>query len=119
MIVRTLLLIMSLTPSVLFSADANPEPPRAPEVDHREVRHGETVVDPYFWLREKTNPEVRKYLDAENAYTEVMTKHLMPFADALYREMLSHIKQTDLSVPVRRGDYFYYTRTEEGKQYPL
>ncbi len=119
MIVRTLLLIMSLTPSAILSDTANPEPPRAPQTDHREVRHGETVVDPYFWLREKTNPEVRKYLEEENAYTEAMTKDLAPFAGALYNEMLSHIKQTDLSVPVKRGDYLYYTRTEEGKQYPI
>ncbi|HEY7208750.1 MAG TPA: S9 family peptidase [Bryobacteraceae bacterium] len=111
---------MSLTTSaILPETESAPQPPLAPAVDHRETRHGETVVDPWFWLREKTNPEVRKYLEAENAYTEAMTKHLAPFADSLYQEMLSHIKQTDLSVPVRRGDYLYYARTEEGKQYPI
>lgn len=94
-------------------------PPVAPRLDHKEVRHGETVVDPYFWLREKTNPEVIKYLEAENAYTVAMTKDLKPFQEALYKEMLGRIKQTDLSVPVRRGKYFYYSRTEEGKQYPI
>jgi oligopeptidase B len=94
-------------------------PPVAPRVEHQEVRHGETVVDNYFWLREKSNPEVVKYLQAENAYTAEMTKDLQPFADSLYKEMLSHIKQTDLGVPVKRGDYLYYTRTEEGKQYPI
>jgi oligopeptidase B len=96
-----------------------PVAPVAPRVDHREVRHGATVVDNYFWLREKQNPEVRKYLEEENAYTEAMTKDLKPFADTLYKEMLSHIKQTDLSVPYRRGGYLYYSRTEEGKQYPI
>lgn len=96
-----------------------PAPPAALKIEHREVRHGATVIDNYFWLREKANPEVRKYLEAENAYTEAMTKDLTPFADALYQEMLSHIKQTDLSVPVRRGEYLYYSRTEEGKQYPI
>ena len=70
-------------------------------------------------MREKSNPEVIKYLEAENAYTEAMTKGLKPFEDALYDEMLRHIKQTDLSVPVRRDDYYYYSRTEEGKQYPI
>src|SRR5205085_4973148 len=94
-------------------------PPVAPRAEHREVRHGATVVDPYFWLREKSNPKVVQYLEAENAYTEAQTRHLKPFADALYTEMLSHIKQTDLSVPVRRGAYYYYSRTEEGKQYPI
>jgi oligopeptidase B len=96
-----------------------PVPPSAPVKPHREVRHGETVVDNYFWLREKSNPEVVRYLEAENAYTEAMTKDLKPFADALYSEMLARIKQTDLSVPVRRGEYLYYTRTVEGLQYPI
>ena len=63
------------------------------------------MVDNYFWLREKSNPEVIKYLDAENAYTEGMTKELKPFEDSLYKEMLGRIKQTDLSVPTRRGAY--------------
>ena len=96
-----------------------PTPPVAPKVDHRETRHGATVIDPYFWMREKSSPEVRKYLDAENAYTEAMTAGLKPFSDAIYQEMLGHIKQTDLSVPVKRGPYLYYSRTEEGKKYPI
>src|SRR4051794_5422894 len=96
-----------------------PVAPVAPKVEHREERHGATVTDSYYWLREKQNPDVRRYLDAENAYTEALTRDLKPFADALYQEMLSHIKQTDLSVPVRRGEYLYYSRTEEGKQYPI
>ena len=94
-------------------------PPVAPRIDHREQRHGATVVDNYFWLREKSNPNVTQYLEAENAYTQAMTKGLKPFEDALYKEMLGRIKQTDLSVPVRRGEYLYYSRTEEGKQYPI
>jgi len=115
------LLFMSLTASLLLPQETPdaPTPPVAPRIDHRAVRHGETVVDNYYWLREKTNPEVVKYLEAENAYTAAMTKNLQPFADKLYNEMLGHIKQTDLSVPVRRGEYLYYARTEEGKQYPI
>jgi len=77
------------------------------------------MADPYHWLREKTNPEVTKYLEAENAYCEVMTKDLKPFQESLNKEMLGRIKQTDLSVPTRRGAFFYYSRTEEGKQYPI
>ena len=96
-----------------------PAPPVAPRIDHREIRHDTTVVDPYFWLREKSNPKVPEYLEAENAYTAAVTKHLQPFADSLYKEMLSHVKQTDLDVPVRRGEWLYYSRTEEGKQYPI
>ncbi len=105
--------------SVISLAGQTPQPPLAPVIEHREMRYGTTVVDNYFWLREKSNPEVIKYLQQENAYTEAMTRRLKPFEDALYSEMLSHIKQTDLSVPVRRGDYYYYSRTEEGKQYPI
>ena len=94
-------------------------PPIAPVIEHAEVQHGSIVKDNYYWLREKSNPDVVRYLEAENAYTEEVTRSLKPFVSSLYEEMLSHIKQTDLSVPVRRGDYFYYTRTEEGKQYPI
>ena len=94
-------------------------PPVAPRIEHREVRHGATVVDDYFWLREKSNPKVAEYLEAENAYTSAMTKDLLPFSDSLYKEMLGRIKQTDLSVPVARRGYLYYSRTAEGKQYPI
>jgi oligopeptidase B len=94
-------------------------PPAAPRIEHREVRHGVTVTDDYFWLREKSNPKVIRYLEAENAYTQRVTAGLKPFSDALYKEMLGRIKQTDLSVPTLRGGYLYYARTEEGKQYPI
>ena len=100
-------------------AQTQSTPPVAARVEHREVRHGATVVDDYYWLREKSNPEVAKYLEAENAYTAAMTADLKPFENALYAEMLSHIKQTDLSVPVREGSFLYYSRLEEGKQYPI
>ncbi len=115
------LLLMSLisTSEIPAETTTDPTPPIAPIREHNEVRHGATVTDNYFWLREKSNPEVVKYLQAENAYTRAMTSALGPFADSLYAEILSHIKQTDLSVPVRRNGYLYYTRTEEGKQYPI
>ena len=75
----------------LFSAISlvgqTPQPPVAPVIGHRETRYGTTVVDNYFWLREKSNPEVIKYLQQENAYTEAMTRRLKPFEDALYSEM--------------------------------
>jgi oligopeptidase B len=96
-----------------------PAPPVAAVDPHSETRHGETVRDDYHWLREKTNPEVIRYLEAENAYTEAMTAGIKPLAESLYGEMLGRMKQTDLSVPVRRGNYLYYSRTEEGKQYAI
>jgi oligopeptidase B len=80
--------------------------------------HGYTLEDDYFWLRDKGNPEVLKYLEAENAYTEQIMEPTRALQETLYQEMLGRIKQTDLSVPSRIGDYFYYSRTEEGKQYP-
>jgi len=104
---------------IFVNAKEARKPPVAPRVEHQEARHGEIVSDPYFWLREKSNPEVARYLEAENAYTEAMTKDLKPFEEVLYKEMLGRIKQTDLSVPVRRGKFYYYSRTEEGKQYPI
>ncbi len=115
-------MILTILPTAALAADTTTPagvPPVAPRVEHREMRHGATVIDNYYWIREKSNPEVAKYLEAENAYTEAMTKDLKPFQDALYTEMLGRIKQTDLSVPVRQGAYYYYSRTEEGKQYPI
>mgnify|MGYP004701714109 CR=1 FL=1 len=102
-----------------LSAPPQSTPPTARKIDHRETRHGATVIDPYHWLREKANLEVIAYLEAENAYTAANTKEIEPFAEALYKEMLGRIQQTDLSVPARRGAHFYYSRTEEGKQYPI
>ena len=96
-----------------------PTPPVAKRVDHVQVWHGQKVTDPYFWLREKGTPEVETYLNAENAYTEAMTKDLKPFSEALYKEILGRIKQTDLSVPFLNRGYYYYSRTEEGKQYSI
>jgi oligopeptidase B len=114
------LVFNSVMPSQTKSNSAPPTgPPVAQRAEHREVRHGATAVDEYFWLREKSNPAVARYLEAENAYTEAATADLKPFSYTLYNEMLARIKQTDLSVPTRRGGYFYYTRTEEGKQYPI
>ncbi|HLJ49671.1 MAG TPA: S9 family peptidase [Bryobacteraceae bacterium] len=104
---------------VLAAGLAAQTPPVAPVKEHSEVRQGTTVTDNYYWLREKSNPEVINYLNAENAYTDAMTKELKPFADSLYKEMLGRIKQTDLSVPTRNGNYLMYSRTEEGKQYPI
>ena len=95
------------------------EPPKAKTVPRKIEAHGETRTDNYFWLREKTNPEVLKYLEAENAYTAETLKDTLPLQEKLYKEILGRIKETDLSVPVRRGEYFYYSRTEAGKQYPI
>ncbi len=80
--------------------------------------HGRERSDDYAWLREKDDPNVIAYLQAENAYADAIMAPTVALQAQLYDEMLSHIKQTDLSVPYRKGDYLYYSRTEEGKQYP-
>ena len=77
------------------------------------------LTDDYAWLRDKDDPEVSRYLEAENAYAEAVMAPQAGLRDELYTEMLSHIKQTDISVPYRDGAYWYYSRTEEGKQYAI
>jgi oligopeptidase B len=81
--------------------------------------HGVPLHDDYAWLRDKDSPEVTEYLKAENAYADALTADLAPLRDELYNEMLSHIKQTDESAPYREGDWWYYVRTEEGRQYSI
>ena len=106
---------------VLTAADTGtlPNPPVAKVVPHATEVNGHKMVDNYFWLRDKPNPEVRAYLEAENTYTEAVMKRTEPFQKKLYDEMLGRIKETDVEVPYREGDYFYYVRTEAGKQYPI
>jgi oligopeptidase B len=94
-------------------------PPVARRVDKLLEMHGDRRVDPYFWLRDKPNPEVAAYLEAENAYAASVMKPTEPLQEKLYKEILSHIKETDLSVPYRFRGWSYYARTEQGKQYQI
>ena len=94
-------------------------PPVARKEPKQTAIHGAVLEDDYGWLREKEAVEVTTYLDAENAYAEAMMAPLGELRDKLYQEMLSHIKQTDISVPYRDGGWWYYSRTEEGLQYPV
>jgi oligopeptidase B len=105
----------------LTAADSTtmPQPPVAKKIPHETDINGRKLIDNYFWLREKSNPEVKAYLEAENAYTDAVMKPTEPFQQKLYGEMLSRVKETDVDVPYREGDYFYYSRTETGKQYPI
>ena len=96
-----------------------PAVPAARKSPVRAELHGEERVDDYFWLREKEQPDVAAYLEAENAYADAVMKPTEPLQKALYDEMLARIQETDLSVPYREGRYWYYARTEEGKQYPI
>ena len=119
-----LLLLCVLPISSKVSAQSNggagaPQPPMAEKKPKTTNIHGTTLVDDFFWLREKTNPAVMAHLQAEDAYTTTVMKPTEALQAKLYNEMMSHIKQTDTNVPFRWGNYFYYSRTEEGKQYPI
>ncbi len=110
-------LVVALSSASTISAQQTA--PATEKKPHVTKIHGDTLIDNYFWLRDKKNPDVIAHLEAENAYTAAMTAPTLPLQQKLYDEMLSHVKQTDVNVPVRRGNYFYYSRTEEGKQYPI
>jgi oligopeptidase B len=94
-------------------------PPSAPRRPHVVTAHGDGREDPWYWLREREDPEVLAYLEAENAYTDVQTARLSGLRNALFEEMKARIKETDMSVPARRGPWWYYSRTEEGRDYAI
>ncbi len=118
-----LLWIMILLPlfsfDSLFSQAKHPQPPDAKKIPVADTMFNVVRVDNYDWLENKKDPEVIEYLEAENAYTEAVMKHTESLQNKLYEEMKNRIKETDLSVPVKIEDYYYYTRTEEGKQYSI
>ena len=84
--------------------------PVAKKIDKELTIHGHTRIDPYYWLREREDPEVIAYLEAENAYTEAMMKDTKDFEDELYKEIVGRIKQDDQSVPYLDNGYYYYTQ---------
>jgi oligopeptidase B len=100
-------------------SQSRPQPPVARRHAAEHVRHDDRRIDNYAWLQNKKDPEVIAYLEAENAYTGAALQGTEPFQEALYQEMLGKILQTDLSVPYQLRGYLYFTRTEEGKQYPI
>jgi oligopeptidase B len=116
------LLMITLAPMTgnRVIADGNlPTPPVANKIPQTRQTHGETRVDDYYWLREKSNPKVVEYLKAENDYADAMMQPTKEFRETLYKEMLARIKETDVEVPFKRDGYLYYTRTEQGKQYAI
>ncbi|NLI79712.1 MAG: S9 family peptidase [Candidatus Riflebacteria bacterium] len=94
-------------------------PPRARPQPHVRDLHGERFVDDWFWLRDKENPEVIRYLKAENGYTRHVMRDTEAFQERLFQEMVGRIKETDLSVPEKHGPFLYYDRTEKGRQYRI
>ncbi len=111
-------LAAALAAPVILAQSGASQPPVAKKLPHVTDIHGYKLTDDYFWLRQKSNPDVTAYLEAENAHTEDVMKPTKALQETLYKEMLGRIKQTDLTVPSRIGEYVYYSRTEEGKQYP-
>jgi oligopeptidase B len=97
----------------------NNQPPTAKKQPHVLELHVDKRIDNYFWMRDIENPEVIAYLEAENAYTETIMQPTKAMQKQLYEEMLSRIKETDLSVPTRKDNYYYYSRTEEGQAYAI
>ena len=109
----------SLSYSEINLQAENLAPPRARAIPRVEVIHGHTRVDDYYWMRERSDPEVVAYLEAENRHTESVMRHTQDLQEQLYQEMRTRIKETDLSVPERLDGYLYYTRTDAGGKYPI
>lgn len=109
-------------PESRSTSDSTPTPTSAPvakKVPHERTHHGHTFVDDYEWMREKESPEVIAHLEAENAWTEAQTAELAPLREAIFTEIRTRIKETDMSVPSRRGGYWYFTRTQAGLDYGI
>jgi oligopeptidase B len=106
-------------PATAAASAAVPRPPVAPRVPRADTVHGDVRRDPYAYMKDRRDARVLAYLQAENAYTDAHTAHTAALRDTLYRELLGRLKQTDLSVPYRKDGWWYYTRTEEGKSYPI
>jgi oligopeptidase B len=122
-LIAGLLCISTPTFVTVMAQDGNKSTMPQPPVTEKKARvteiNGDHLVDNYFWLREKTNPSVIAHLEAENAYTDAVMKPTEALQEKLYNEILSHIKQTDVNVPYRQGNYFYFSKTKEGLNYPI
>jgi len=111
------LFALPLLPQQMKGTDVTP--PKADKIPKELVKHGSTRIDNYYWLNERENPKVIDYLNAENAYTKAVLKPTEPLQEKLYNEIIGRIKQTDMSVPYNQRGYSYYTRYDEGKEYPI
>jgi oligopeptidase B len=116
MLLLTLFLLQQATAPATATT---PAPPMAAAKPHTLEAHGHARTDEYYWLRDRDNPEVIRYLEAENAYTAAVMAHTDQLQERLFEELKGRVRQTDQSVPYRQGGYFYYTRLIEGKNYPI
>lgn len=104
---------------ILCATEEEMQPPVAPVKEHITEIHGQTMVDPYHWMRYREDPQVLNYLEEENRYAYHVMKPLENVKNKLYQELKSRIIETDMSVPQRIDDYYYYSRTERGMQYSI
>ncbi len=106
-------------PVPVVEVTAMPTPPVATKQPKDLSAHGHTRIDNYYWLNERENPDVISYLNAENAYTRLIMADTEELQEKLFDEIVARIKQTDESVPYKKNEYFYYSRFEAGKEYPI
>ena len=115
------LLISLIIFTIIISCSQEPVPPIAKVLPDTTSIHEVTLIDNYAWLKDKTrtDPEVLEYIEAENKYIKQKMKHTKRFQKKLYKEIVSRMSDTDLSVPVKRDEYYYYSRREKNKQYSI
>ena len=117
--VNTLSLTVMIGTQLLVGCKSQPTPPVATKVPHELVMHNDTRIDPYYWMNQRDSEEVIEYLNQENAYTEAVMKSTEKLQEALFQEIKGRIKEQDESVPYFENGYYYYSRYDEGKEYPI
>ena len=117
--VNTLSLTVMIGTQLLVGCKSQPTPPVATKVPHELVMHNDTRIDPYYWMNQRDSEEVIEYLNQENAYTEAVMKGTEKLQEALFQEIKGRIKEQDESVPYFENGYYYYSRYDEGKEYPI
>src|SRR5262245_34981580 len=108
-----------MSDNVSTRAGELPAPPLAPRRRHVLAHHGDERIDDWYWLRERDDPAVREYLEAENAFTEAALAHLAPLREEIFEEIRGRVRENDAAAPVRHGPHAYFRRTREGLQYPV
>ena len=116
---RTNIVMLFTILCTAIPVEGEPTPPKAKVIPKKLEKHGHTRVDNYYWLKDRENPAVIEYLEAENSYMSAMMEHTKPLQETLFNEFKARIKQSDSSAPYRKDGYLYYTRTEAGRDYPV
>jgi len=117
--INALISMIVIGTQLLVGCKSKPTPPVATKVPHELVMHGDTRIDPYYWMNQRDSDEVIQYLNQENAYADAVMKGTENLQESLFQEIKGRIKEQDESVPYFENGYFYYTRFDEGKEYPI